>query len=177
MGLYDVWLFPDSFVLTKFVSILKMRVRDQYINEWNQNVSISSSLQLYKEIKYTIDICSYLNKLTNIKYRKTISKIRLSSLNLNIKIHVGTHRQTERNVRKCSFCDLNELEDEYHFILICPQDCDVRNRHIKKYYYTRPSMLKLVQLFKNDKLTHVKNFARYVIEAFKKRNSLVNANT
>ena len=38
-------------------------------------------------------------------------------------------------------------------------------------------MLKLVQLFQNDNLTHVKNFARYVIEAFKKRNSLVNANT
>ena len=111
MGLYDVWLFPDSVVLTKFVSILKMRVRDQYINEWNQKVSISSSLQLYREIKYTIDICSYLNKLTNISYRKTISKIRLSSLNLNIEIHVGRRRQIERNVRKCSFCDLNELED------------------------------------------------------------------
>ena len=36
-GFYDVWLFPDSVVVTKFILILKMRVRDQYINEWNQN--------------------------------------------------------------------------------------------------------------------------------------------
>ena len=112
-------MFPDSVVLTKFVSILKMRVRDQYINEWNQKVSLSTSLQLYKEIKSTIDICSYLNKLTNINYRKAISKIRLSSHNLNIEI--GRHRQIERN-------DPNELEDEYHFILICPQYCDIRIR-------------------------------------------------
>ena len=123
---------------------------------------------IYNEIKSTIDICSYLNKLTNIKYRKAISKIKLSSHNLNIEI--GRDRQIERN-------DLNEMEDEYHFILICPQYCDIRIRYIKKYYYTRPSMLKLVQLFQNDNLTHVKNFARYVIEVFKKRNSLVNANT
>ena len=175
MGFYDVWLFPDSVVSTKFISTLKLRVRDQYVTEWNQKVSISSSLQLYKEIKFTIDICSYLDKLTNIKYRKAISKIRLSSHNLNIEI--GRHRQIERNDRKCPFCELNELEDEYHFILICPQYFDLRIRYIKKYYYTRPSMLKLVQLFQKDNLTHLKNFARYVIEAFKHRNSLANVNT
>ena len=71
-------------------------LRDHYINEWNQKVSLSSSLQLYKEIKSTIDICSYLNKSTNIKYRKTIS-----SHNLNIEI--GRHGQMERNDRKNSF--------------------------------------------------------------------------
>ena len=51
MGFYDVWLFPDSVVSTKFISTVKLRVRDQYVTEWNQKVSISSSLQLYKEIK------------------------------------------------------------------------------------------------------------------------------
>ena len=87
--------------MTKLVSILKMRVRDQYINEWNQKVSLSSSLQLHKEIKSTIDICSYHNKSTNIKYRKAIYQIRQSSHNLNIEI--GRHGQMERNDRKCSF--------------------------------------------------------------------------
>ena len=105
----DVWLFPDSVVLTKFISTLKLRLRDQYVTEWNQKVSISSFLQLYKEIKSTIDICIYLEKLTNIKYRKAISKIRLSSHYLNIEI--GRHRQIERNDRTCPFCDLNELEN------------------------------------------------------------------
>ena len=50
-------------------------------------MSHSSSLQLYKEIKSTIELSSYLGKLTNIKYRKAISKIRLSSHNLNIQTH------------------------------------------------------------------------------------------
>ena len=43
----------------------------------------------------------------------------------------------------------------YHFILICPQYYDLRIRFIKKYYYIRPSMLKLVKLFQNQNLIHV----------------------
>ena len=50
-GFYDVWLFPESVVTTKYIPILKQRVGDQYVTEWNQKVSHSSSLQLYKEIK------------------------------------------------------------------------------------------------------------------------------
>ena len=137
-------------------------------------MSASSSLQFYKEIKPTIDMSIYLEKLTNVKHRRAISKIRLSSQNLNIEL--GRHRQIERNNRKCTFCDLDELEDEYHIILKCPQYGDIRTKYIKKYYYTRPSTFKLVQLFQNDHL-NIKNLARYVIEAFKHKNSSVNANT
>ena len=100
-GFYCVWFFPDSVVLSKFVPILKIRVRDRYISEWNQNVSASSSLQFYKEIKPTIDMSIYLEKLTNVKHRRAIAKIRLSSHNLNMEL--GRHRQIERNNRKCIF--------------------------------------------------------------------------
>ena len=65
------------------------------------------------------------------------------------------------------FSDLDELEDEYHFILICPQYGDIRTKYIKKYIF------KLVHLFQNDNLTHIKNLARYIIETFKHKNSLV----
>ena len=124
------------------------KIRDQYISELNQKVFTSSALQFYREIKPTIDISIYLEKLTNVKHRNAISKIRLSSHNLNIEL--GRHRQIERNNRTCPFCDLDEVEDEYHFNLIRPQYCDVWKTYIKKYYYIRPSMFKLVQLFQND---------------------------
>ena len=64
-------------------------------------MSASLSLQFYKEIKPTIDMSIYLEKLTNVKHRRAIVKIRLSSHNLNIEL--GRHRQTERNNRKCFF--------------------------------------------------------------------------
>ena len=33
---------------------------------------------------------------------------------------------------KCSLCNMNEIEDEYHFILQCPIYVIARKRHIKK---------------------------------------------
>ena len=77
-GFCDVCLFPNSVVLSKFIPVLMIRVRDQYISEWNQKVSASSSLQCYREIKptVTIDISIYLEKLTNVKHMTAISKIR-----------------------------------------------------------------------------------------------------
>ena len=73
-GFYDVWLFPEPVVTTKFIPILKQRVRDQYVTEWSQKVSHSSSLQLYKEIKSTIEMSSYLDKLTILNTEKLYRK-------------------------------------------------------------------------------------------------------
>ena len=154
--------------------LLKLRLRDQYTSEWNEKLSMSSSLQFYRAIKPVINISTYLEKIVNVKYRKAISKIRLSSHNLHIE--TGRHRQTERNYRKCLFCNLNDIEDEYHFILICPPYNDIRKIHIKQYNYTRPNMYKLVQLFQNDNITSLKNLARYIIQVLKCRNSIVNNN-
>ena len=37
--------------------------------------------------------------------------------------------------RKCTLCNMNEIEDEYHFILQCPIYETIRKQYIKKYYY------------------------------------------
>ena len=42
---------------------------------------------------------------------------------------------------------MNEVEDEYHFLLECPFFGDVRKLLFKKYFYTRPSMF---EFKKND---------------------------
>ncbi|MCG8049040.1 MAG: hypothetical protein N0E48_26130, partial [Candidatus Thiodiazotropha endolucinida] len=146
--------------------------RDHYISEWNERLSMSSSLGWYKKLKPSITISTYLEKLVNVKHRRAITKLRLSSHNLLIE--TGRHRQIERADRKCVYCNLNDIEDELHFILICPQYTDIRQLFIKKYYYTRPNMFKLVQLFNNENMTHLKNLAKYIIQALKHRNSLAN---
>jgi len=45
-------------------------------------------------------------------------------------------------------CDKNYIENEFHFVFICPLYYDLRPKFILKNYYTRnPSILKLIQLF------------------------------
>ena len=37
-------------------------------------------------------------------------------------------------------------EDEYHVALICEYFKNIREKYIKPYYYTRPSMIKFIEL-------------------------------
>ena len=54
-------------------------------------------------------------------------------------------------VAKCSgLCDSEDIEDEYHVTLVCQQFKDLRTKYINKYYYTRPSMLKFIELMQVD---------------------------
>ena len=142
-GFPDVWMFPASVNSDKFISILKTRLKDLYISEWSEGLRSHTSLTLYREIKSTFEISPYLLKMKNRKYRNAIAKIRLSSHQLAIE--KGRHANIERNERKCFQCT-DEIEDEFHFILSCPVYEDLRKTYIHKYFYTRPSMYKLINL-------------------------------
>ena len=63
-----------------------------------------------------------------------------------------------RNERLCQHCQ--ELEDEYHFVLICKKDNLIR--YIKSYYFVNPSMFKLTQLLTSENRKTIHNLATYV---------------
>ena len=65
--------------------------------------------------------------------------------------------------RKCIFCTTNDIEDEYHFILICPSYYNLRMRHVKRCYYRNPSKLKFIQLLNAAGKT-LKNSAVYIYQ-------------
>lgn len=66
----------------------------------------------------------YLTNIDNKQHRKLITQLRLSSHNLNIESKRGTIQNP--NDRKCHMCNLSEIEDEKHFLVICPAYADVR---------------------------------------------------
>ena len=101
-----------------------------YISGWRFGVEICSSLTCYREIKCTFDRADYLQVLENRKNRNVIAKLRLSSHKLFVE--TGRHRQIPRQDRKCILCNIDDVEDEYHVILICPFYNNVRNTHIPR---------------------------------------------
>ena len=52
-----------------------------------------------------------------MEIRNTLSKLKLSSF--KVAIVTGKRLKTKKEERKCKFCDLNEVEDETHFLLQC----------------------------------------------------------
>ena len=59
-----------------------------------------------------------------MEIRNTLSKLKLSSF--KVAIVTGKRLKTKKEERKCKFCDLNEVEDETHFLLQCRNYKDLR---------------------------------------------------
>ena len=103
-----------------------------------------------------------------MKYQRSIAKIRLSSHNLSIE--TGRYSNTSKASRCCFSC-ADCVEDEYHFILVCPVYANFRRKYIKEYYYKRPSMFKLVQLFNTENYITMSNLGKFIFNSMKLRSS------
>ena len=42
-------------------------------------------------------------------------------------VETGTHNNKPLERRLCTYCSLNEIEDEYHFLIICPKYDNLRH--------------------------------------------------
>ena len=174
-GFSDVWTYPNSVNKKKFLPIFKRRLIDNFINETRRNLEASSSMSLYKEINQNFELSPYLTKIVNRKHRNALAKLRLSSHNLKIESgrHTSTRARIARENRKCIICNSNDIEDEFHFVLICPVFNDIRRIYMKRYYTKNPSMFKFLQLL-NSGGKQLNNLALYVTKAFKLRNETLN---
>ena len=127
-----------------------------------------------KKMKQIFEITPYLLILQNKKIGNAISKLRLSSHPLIIE--TVRHRNIVREDRKCTLCQLNDIEDECHFTLICPIYNDLRKEYLQKYFYVKPSVTNYITLMNLSKLNILKNLATYIIKGFKLRETTLNAN-
>ncbi len=77
------------------------------------------------------------------KERQILSKYRLSDHDLEIER--GRHRQTwtEREQRICRHCDLQQIEDEKHFLMMCPKYLHVRETFLPRFEALIPSFTEL----------------------------------
>ena len=143
-------------------------------NDWHIDIQNKTSLTLFMSLKSEIEISNYLIKIYYSSYRNCLAKIRLSSHQLNIE--VGRHRNIDRLNKICTLCNMNEIEDEYHFILICPFYKNLRENYIKRYFFIWPSTYKLTQLLENSNVQTLNNLAFFCIKASEQRREALNSN-
>lgn len=144
LGFSNVWYLQKVYNPCHLFAMVKQRLTDIFIQERNAFFEKSSKCYIYRYLTDSFDLQYYLRKNIPEHLIHYLSKYRLSAHKLAIE--QGRYRQTERSSRVCKFCNFNKVEDEYHFILECPQYGNLRDLYIKKYYYLRPSTFKLIQL-------------------------------
>ena len=72
------------------------------------------------------------------------------------------------------FCVLNDIEDEYHFVCVCPMYNDLRKKYIKNNYYIKPSVYKYLNLLKTEDKMELINLSLFVKNALSIRSGLIN---
>ena len=167
----EAWLNQSVGDVKLFLYIVKQRLKDTFIQNWNARLYDSSRALFYRNFNI---FCykKYLDHVTTEKFRFALTRLRLSSHRLEVEVG----RWAKPNAiafenRLCSTCE--KLEDEFHFILECTRYIDLRNSLIPKYFRSRPNMYKLIELFSSDSKNLLRKLSLYVFKAFKAREQYV----
>jgi hypothetical protein len=168
LGFNYVWLAQSVGDTSLFLKIVKQRLHDTFIQNWNSRLSDSSRARFYKAI-CCFGMNKYLTSVNLSNYRQAFTRLRLSSHRLFVE--TGRWNNTPLNDRKCQLCNI--LEDEYHFIIECKLYQELRKKYIKPYYYRYPSMFKAIQLFQSENESELRKLAVFVFKAFEKRKEIM----
>ena len=167
-GFYYVWCSDIPINTNKFICTFRQRLLDEYLQQWQENVTDSGVLTLYKTLNMSHGFESYLDLIVSRDLRVVFTKLRICSHNL--RIHTGRYEKLDRHLRICQICSTNEIEDEFHLMFKCTAYAHLRPIYLKHYYRNRPSMFKLIQLFNTNNKSELFMLSKYISEAFKIRN-------
>jgi hypothetical protein len=132
---------------------------------------------IYKQTLYTsIQNCSIYQHLTDnfTLHRQYITKFRLSAHNLNTQIAKYKKDTDNTSIKKCKMCNLDDDEDEFHFILKCPKYADLRNLMLKNISIKNQVFLNLFSCYNvsspNTNYKELRNLGKYIQFALQIRN-------
>ena len=172
-GFGIVWLSQEIGNVSLFLIEAKQRLIDIAHQEWHSDLNQCSKLQTLCEFKSLLNPERYLSHVTIVKHRISLSRLRLSVHNLAIE--TGRHINIDPELRTCKYCNStgeNLIEDEFHFVLICPLYKIIRLKLIANNIVTYPSTENFVNLFSSKDPVVLKGLAKYVFEAFKLRDNV-----
>ena len=133
----------------------------------------SDMLNVYDHVKDAFGYESYLDVLPP-DLRNGLVRMRVSSHSLRVQTGRYGANRIPRNERRCIYCDMNDIDDELHFLCKCPCFDDLRRTYIKRYFYTRTNMYKLIELLKCDDRSTLVKLCKFIKLAFNRRNAIVN---
>ena len=149
-----------------FLSMAKGTLIDLYITEWYRDLNNKDKLRTHRTIKKVFGYENYLS-MNSPNVRRSFTRFRTSSHCLEIEMGRYPPR-TAANYRYCKQCNTHEIDDEFHFLLVCSKFQNLRLKYIPNYYRRRPSMAKFVELFDNTSIdpSLCKKIGLYIHKAF-----------
>ena len=90
---------------------------------------------------------------------------RIIVLHLNwfeLSIEHGRWNNIPRENRKCNLCNLEEIGDEFHYILNCPYFKQYSDIYIKKRYTKRPNIINFLEIMASTNKLNLTNLCKFI---------------
>ena len=170
LGFSNLW--HEQSISHLQLELVVQRILDHFLQTFYSSVESTSKLEVLKKIDKQFKLEKYITSVDIDKHRVALARLRCSAHKLMVE--EGRYRGIERYMRKCSLCSMNVVEDEYHFLLICPAYTDLRKSYLPRYYCRWPTLNKFIKLLNEDQNSMIKKLARFVYDANEKRISILN---
>ena len=173
IGLSYVWNYQSVENVNSFLGIVKQRLQDHAVQHCRSIIEVTSKGRLYKQLNVDFEVQHYLRLLPDKKLIVPMTKLRLSCHKLLSETGSwsrGGRPSIPFSERICKYCNINDIEDEYHFVLTCKKYQHIRNKYIPLYYRNNPSVFKLIKLLSSDQKEILLRISKFLYHAFKIRN-------
>ena len=113
---------------TEYDKMARNNIRDSFTSHWSQEINKQPPrLKFYAQTKTEFRREKYVETLP-FKDRQRISKLLCS--NHHLEVEKGRHYIIERGLRLCKMCTMGAIEDENHFLDVCPAYESLRSQMI-----------------------------------------------
>ena len=148
--------------------VIKYRILYVYKQNWHTRICNSNRLSSYILYKDSLARETYLEAIHVNKFRVSLSKFRLSSHDLAIE--KGSYNiNINRENRLCTYCNMNVIENEFHFLLVCPKYRHLR--YFKPYFCQWPNVNKFKSLMSSQNSNTLVKLSKYLYFAFRERSN------
>ena len=167
-GFGYVWISDGVRDENKFLHEFSLCLADIAKQNWKSDIDANAKLSTYWEIKSLLDPEKYLKEIDNYFICRQTVKFRISYHLLMIE--KGRHHGMLREDRICKQCDVGCVEDEFHFLLVCPKYKDLHGQYLPKYHTNNPNLRKFVDIFHSNNGEILRNLSLYIYKSLKMRN-------
>ena len=127
LGYSNFWMDQVTPPPIMFKNIVKGRIKDQYIQEWNNLLSNTNRCLSYRLFKKVFEFEKYLTLLPR---HLALALFHFRCCNHQFPIEKGRAYHIEHSLKTCNLCNKNQLGDEFHYIFECNFFINERKKYI-----------------------------------------------
>jgi hypothetical protein len=115
-GKSNIWLDQNSYSTVWLSSSVEQKLKDQFFQEWSENMNSTSKGLCYWIFKTELKIEKYIS-IWPYNYMFNFCKFRCGGHRLPVE--TGRWHNVSRADRSCRLCDSADIGDAFHYIMSC----------------------------------------------------------